>query len=219
MAMGKNSYSEGSDFVNCTRALRRKRITVSNNMGSFPFNSPIRTPLKKQRSITLLDSENLSLLPQDILSLESLPQDILVSILCCVEHEDLKQLVHVSKSMKDAVSNIKFLVLCVFSYLLRVLIGFCYCVFVCLFVQALVAKKWHFEFSTPHVKMAALRSFNSSEDLSRFDMETPNAPGKQGFNRRQISREKLTDIAVALFHSSDEENWSKKNNRGFCSWN
>ncbi|RZC65490.1 hypothetical protein C5167_009180 [Papaver somniferum] len=186
MVMGKNLYSEGSEFVNCTRALRRKRITVSNNMETFPFNSPIRTPLKKQRSITRLDSENLPLLQQDILSIESLPQDILVRILCCVEHEDLKQLVHVSKSMKDA---------------------------------ALVAKKWHFEFSTPNAKTAALRSFNSSEDLSRFDMETPNAPGKQGFYRHRISREKLTDLAVALFHSPEEENWSKKNNGGFCLWN
>lgn len=90
--------------------------------------------------------------------------------------------------------------------------GFELIFYICLFVQTLIAKELHFEFSTPNSKMAALRSFSESEDPSKFHMETPNAPGRRGFNRPRISREKLTDIAVALFHSPEEEQWSKKKN-------
>ena len=34
--------------------------------------------------------------------LESLPQDILIRILCGVDHDDLKQLFHVSRTIRDA---------------------------------------------------------------------------------------------------------------------
>ncbi|OVA14432.1 F-box domain [Macleaya cordata] len=189
MALGMNSNSKarhssfntstigaldkGSELVNCTRTLRRKRVTVSNHMESFPFGSPFKTPLKKRYGAKLGSKNS---------SIEALPQDILVRILCGVDHEDLKQLFHVSKSIREA---------------------------------TLIAKGWHFEFSTPNSKTAAIRSFSESEDLNKFDMETPNAPTRKGFNRPRISREKLSDISVALFHSPEEEKWPKKNNGMF----
>ncbi|XP_073225282.1 F-box protein At1g61340-like [Cicer arietinum] len=38
----------------------------------------------------------------DFSPLESLPQDILLHVLCGVDHDDLKQLFHVSKTIRDA---------------------------------------------------------------------------------------------------------------------
>ena len=34
--------------------------------------------------------------------LESVPQDILIKVLCGVDHDDLKQLFHVSSTIRDA---------------------------------------------------------------------------------------------------------------------
>lgn len=58
-----------------------------------PHLSPIKTPLKRKN--------------HRISTLESLPQDILIRILCCVDHDDLKQLCQVSESIRDATSIAK----------------------------------------------------------------------------------------------------------------
>ncbi|XP_062014817.1 F-box protein At1g61340-like [Rosa rugosa] len=50
------------------------------------------TPLKKQRS-ECFDFES---------KLEALPQETLIKILCGVDNEDLKQLFHVSKAIREA---------------------------------------------------------------------------------------------------------------------
>ncbi|XP_019440297.1 PREDICTED: F-box protein At1g61340-like isoform X2 [Lupinus angustifolius] len=69
----------------CTKTLGRKRVEAS----------PSATPLKRMCSggITFI-SENSPL--------EALPLDILIEVLCCVEHEDLNQLFHVSKTIREA---------------------------------------------------------------------------------------------------------------------
>ncbi|KAE9599308.1 hypothetical protein Lal_00043858 [Lupinus albus] len=69
----------------CTKTLGRKRVEAS----------PSATPLKRVCSggITF-NSENSPL--------EALPLDILIGVLCCVEHEDLNQLFHVSKTIREA---------------------------------------------------------------------------------------------------------------------
>ncbi|KAK4783552.1 hypothetical protein SAY86_007926 [Trapa natans] len=74
--------------VNYTRGLGRKRIVISSDAAA-------RAPLKRQCSGRVSVFARSS-------ALETLPQDILVRILCGVEHGDLKQLVGVSKSIKDA---------------------------------------------------------------------------------------------------------------------
>ncbi|PIA55000.1 hypothetical protein AQUCO_00800021v1 [Aquilegia coerulea] len=68
-----------------TRAIRRKRVMVNR------LDSPLKTPLKKK---------NFSYL-------ESLPQDILIKILCSVDHGDLKQLFQVSESIRQTTMIVK----------------------------------------------------------------------------------------------------------------
>lgn len=87
--------------VRYTRGLGRKRILISNDL-EMTTTSPIsdsafKTPLKKrcaEPEVMDVDSEK-SLL-------ESVPQDILIRILCGVDHDDLKRLFHVSSSIREA---------------------------------------------------------------------------------------------------------------------
>ncbi|XP_061368219.1 F-box protein At1g61340-like [Gastrolobium bilobum] len=73
-----------------TGTLGRKRVMVSNNGEA----SPPLTPLKRMFSGRItLNSESSSL--------KTLPQDILINVLCGVDHEDLKQLFHVSKTIRE----------------------------------------------------------------------------------------------------------------------
>ncbi|XP_047161626.1 F-box protein At1g61340-like [Vigna umbellata] len=85
MAIGLADYSN-------TLTLGRKRVVVSNDVEASP---QVTTPLKKICSRGILSISEMS-------PLEALPQDILVQVLCSVEHEDLKQLFHVSKTIREA---------------------------------------------------------------------------------------------------------------------
>ncbi|XP_028788716.1 F-box protein SKIP27 [Neltuma alba] len=149
MALGFGGY---------TRSLSRKRIVVSTNVDTSPLDSSSVTPLKRMRSGTFtLNSEKSRL--------EALPQDILIRVLCGVDHEDLKQLYHVSKTIKEA---------------------------------ALIAKQWHFEYSTPKKKTFALRTSIELDDENEIpEIEAPNAPLRKYKSR--LSGKKLSDISVALF--------------------
>ncbi|XP_060203282.1 F-box protein SKIP27-like [Lycium barbarum] len=109
--------------------------------------------------------------------LEALPQDILIRIVCGVDHDDLKRLFHVSKPIREA---------------------------------TLVAKRWHFEYSTPR-KTVGFKNATDLENLSEYnDAEVPNAPRQMKFPRSRLSRKKLADISVALFTSDGEENWPRR---------
>ena len=55
----------------------------------------IGTPLKRRCGEMVEEDTEKSIL-------ESVPQDILIRILCCVDHDDLKQLFHVSSTIRDA---------------------------------------------------------------------------------------------------------------------
>ncbi|CAN4117436.1 unnamed protein product [Withania somnifera] len=108
---------------------------------------------------------------------EALPQDILIRIVCGVDHDDLKRLFHVSKPIREA---------------------------------TLVAKRWHFEYSTPRKTLG----FKNATDMENWgecdDAEVPNAPRQSKFLRTRLSQKKLADISVALFTSDGEENWSRR---------
>lgn len=84
------------EVVHSTRIIGRKRIIVPSevekdcNISSSPFS----TPSPKRRG-PRVQSEGLN-------RLESLPQDLLVKILCKVTHDDLKQLILVSKYVNEA---------------------------------------------------------------------------------------------------------------------
>ncbi|KAM7264908.1 hypothetical protein ACFE04_002591 [Oxalis oulophora] len=151
----------GLGFVRYTRGLGRKRIVISNN-----DDSPTTPSLKRQCS------ERFDFLESDVddadnkSALEALPQDILIRILCGVEHKDLKQLFHVSKTIREA---------------------------------TLIAKQWHFAYSTP-TKYCA---FRDATDLSSNaeDSEAPNAPRQARVHMSRLTGKNLGSISVALFAS------------------
>uniref|UniRef100_A0A0A9D0B2 F-box domain-containing protein n=1 Tax=Arundo donax TaxID=35708 RepID=A0A0A9D0B2_ARUDO len=96
-AAGKGSLATSLSFSNCrssTRILGRKRVAVSPTPGSRTPHSPVRA-LRKQRSTRLHMDDAVSLL-------ESLPQDVLIKVLCKVNHSDLRQLLLVSKPVSEA---------------------------------------------------------------------------------------------------------------------
>ncbi|XP_042519778.1 F-box protein SKIP27-like [Macadamia integrifolia] len=95
-ASNVDSMDEGLGQVYCTRAMGRKRIVVSNYVESLTPSSHFRTPSKRRLNMVRnKDDSEKSLL-------EALPQDILVRVLCFVDHDDLKQLIQVSKPVRDA---------------------------------------------------------------------------------------------------------------------
>uniref|UniRef100_A0A7N0VLQ7 F-box domain-containing protein n=1 Tax=Kalanchoe fedtschenkoi TaxID=63787 RepID=A0A7N0VLQ7_KALFE len=103
----KNGAAESGEMigfgaVRATRGLGRKRVGISKEeveesescSGSeLEFNTP---PLKRQCS------EKFELLESDMSPIEALPQELLIRVLCGVEHADLKRLVLVSKSVMEA---------------------------------------------------------------------------------------------------------------------
>ncbi|CAJ2678421.1 F-box protein at1g61340-like protein [Trifolium pratense] len=90
MSLGFNSYSYG-------RALSRKRIVVSiNDEASHKIDSiQVTSSLKRMCSGKFNSISEKS-------RLESLPQDLLVRVLCGVDHDDLEQLFNVSSSIREA---------------------------------------------------------------------------------------------------------------------
>lgn len=83
------------ELVNGTRILGRKRIVVLNRMETVSnLSSPFSTPSPKRRGPRVQ--------LQGLNRLESLPQDLLVQVLCKVTHADLKQLLLVSKYVNEA---------------------------------------------------------------------------------------------------------------------
>ncbi|XP_010529398.2 PREDICTED: F-box protein SKIP27 [Tarenaya hassleriana] len=109
----------GFGSVKFTRGLGRKRIVISSgndqdmlkrrqfsreiDLGSDQSpvpESPEKAQLKRQRSGVMVPNSDKSLL-------ESLPQDLLIRVLCGVNHDDLQRLFLVSKSVKEAASIAK----------------------------------------------------------------------------------------------------------------
>ncbi|CAH1415741.1 unnamed protein product [Lactuca virosa] len=89
MALGR-SYSLG--LVKRTSSFGRKRILILNEMDIDSIDTISPT---KKRSMGNSFSASRSLL-------EALPQDILIRVLCGVDHDDLKRLFHVSKPIREA---------------------------------------------------------------------------------------------------------------------
>lgn len=76
--------------------------------------------------------------------------------------------------------------------------------------QTLIAKDWHFEYSTPR-KTIGFKSPIDLEDLGELDeVEAPNAPRQSRVPKSRLSSKKLAGISIALFTSNDEENWRSR---------
>ncbi|KAG7546691.1 F-box-like domain superfamily [Arabidopsis suecica] len=102
----------GLGSVRFTRGLGRKRILISSSVREslsrsaveipvVPESPPVKSSLKRQRSRRTIVSVS-----SEKSRLESLPQDLLIRVICGVDHEDLKSLKLVSKSIREAVSSI-----------------------------------------------------------------------------------------------------------------
>ncbi|KAK4345094.1 hypothetical protein RND71_035270 [Anisodus tanguticus] len=166
MALLKNCENLGFGLVRST-SFGRKRVCLPEITDlDFISTTPTKKICRKNSFSTYLKSP-----------LETLPEDILIRIVCGVDHDDLKRLFHVSKPIREA---------------------------------TLVAKKWHFEYSTP-IKTLGFKSATNMENWREFDdAEVPNAPRQLKFPRSRLSRKKLADISVALFTSDGEENWLRR---------
>ncbi|KAE8728565.1 hypothetical protein F3Y22_tig00004205pilonHSYRG00032 [Hibiscus syriacus] len=101
---GANGEEESRlGFVRCTFGLGRKRVGISYEMEDLtPLDSATKVPLLKrqcsERMVVMLTADDY----QEKSALESLPRDVLIRIICGVDHEDLKQLFNVSKSIREA---------------------------------------------------------------------------------------------------------------------
>ncbi|MBA0623341.1 hypothetical protein Godav_008812 [Gossypium davidsonii] len=94
----------GLGFVRRTLGLGRKRVGISNEMEDF---SPLDSSAAKLPLLKRQCSERIVMMVtfddyHEKSSLESLPQDLLIRIICGVDHEDLKRLLIVSKSIREA---------------------------------------------------------------------------------------------------------------------
>ncbi|XP_055828631.1 F-box protein At1g61340-like [Solanum dulcamara] len=162
MALGNNCEDLGLGIVRST-SFGRKRVALSNTV-DVDFIST--TPTKRICSQNLFSTNDKSVL-------ESLPKDILIKILCRVDHDDLKSLFHLSRALREA---------------------------------SLIAKGWHFDFSTPR-KTLPFRDPLDVEELGDTDEVemAPNAPMQSKVARSRLSSKKLADISVALFPSDIKE--------------
>ncbi|KAL6573927.1 hypothetical protein OROHE_001469 [Orobanche hederae] len=174
MALGKKRGTRASEgygvgLVRST-SFGRKRVALPNVGMQFESEDRIATtPSKRQ----CFGQDNLFYSEKS--ELENLPQEILIRVLCGVEHDDLKKLFHVSTAIREA---------------------------------TLIAKQYHFAYSTPKKTVG----FQNADYFGNFDeMEAPNAPKQSRVPRQRLSAKKLSDISVALFASSDDEEcWPKR---------
>lgn len=71
-------------------------------------------------------------------------------------------------------------------------------------LQTLVAKKWHFAYSTP-LKTSVFRSSIDLRDVGNSgEVEPPNAPKQRRPCSSRLIRKNVCNISVALFTSPDE---------------
>ncbi|KAL8103835.1 F-box protein SKIP27-like [Apium graveolens] len=95
MGLGKRCSTRGNERLGCVRFSRcfgRNRVVIWNDMEiDSSYVSP--TKMHREGKCGFVDEKSV---------IESLPQDILIRILCGVEHDDLKMLMQVSKSFRDA---------------------------------------------------------------------------------------------------------------------
>ncbi|KAF5202180.1 F-box protein skip27 [Thalictrum thalictroides] len=132
------------------------------------LDSPLKTPLKKNLILQRRRKES---------NLESLPQDILIKILCSVDHDDLKELFQVSESIRQATLIVK-----------RDHFAF-----------STPSKRLEALRSFSKLEMMG-RLIEDGSD------EAPNAPKQQRNKyRNRVDRKKLADISVALFSSPDKQ--------------
>lgn len=172
-----NEEGFGIGLVRST-SFGRKRVSFSMDdiMEVESLNSLESLPNKKQ-----CGAANTSFTSWEKSALESLHQDILIQILCGVEHDDLKSLFHVCKTIREATLIVKQL-------------HFAYS----------TPKKNRLQISD-----AIGEDLEKMLDLNEDEAGGCLAPRQSRVPRSRISKKKLSDISVALF-TADGENWPRK---------
>ncbi|XP_074272138.1 F-box protein SKIP27 [Silene latifolia] len=173
-------------------SLGRKRILISNNscdLQHFCDEFECFTPLKKlcsQEFDIQHDFSSVNLNSNSVSLLEALPQELLIKVICGVDHDDLKRLFFVSKTVRDAAIIAKK----------------------CHFAYSTPSKTKAFRNS-----IDMLNDKNPLEDSD--DLEAPNAPKQaRKMNRKRLDSRKLEDISVALFADkatdAAEQRWPRR---------
>ncbi|KAL8152307.1 hypothetical protein V2J09_010067 [Rumex salicifolius] len=174
--------------VGFVRSLSRKRILIrsvslveESYCSDFDFESDFESTVPAKRRCGDGGDEYMC---TDKSVLESLPQELLIKIICGVNHDDLKQLFHVSKSFNEAAKIAKELH----------------------FAFATPSKIPAFK--SP-ISPGELN--NSSEDEQAPNAPLRKA-GRRRFTDKK--KEELADVAVSLFRSdsedSEEERWPRR---------
>ncbi|KAG6471015.1 F-box protein At1g61340-like isoform X2 [Zingiber officinale] len=97
LGSAEESIPAGVKFVRSTSTLGRKRVVLSKSADFSPHCGSSSSPKKLCRRSTMERSNHL----------EALPLDVLVKILCKVDHSDLSQLLLLSKTLSQATSIAK----------------------------------------------------------------------------------------------------------------
>lgn len=171
--------------VGFVRSLSRKRILIrsvssveDSFCSDFEFESNFESlvPVKRRRGEGSLCT--------DKSVLESLPQELLIKIICGVNHDDLKQLFHVSKSINEATKIAKEMH----------------------FAFATPSKVPAFK------SPISPAEYTSSEDDEKAPNAPLRIAGRRRFTDKK--REELAEVAVALFGSDSEdsegERWPRR---------
>ncbi|KAH9611849.1 hypothetical protein KSS87_019528 [Heliosperma pusillum] len=171
-------------------SLGRKRILISNNscdLQHFCDEFECFTPMKKLCAQEIQIPQDFTTVNLNSISLlEALPQELLIKVICGVDHDDLKRLFFVSKTVRDAAIIAKK----------------------CHFAYSTPSKTKAFRNSID------MLNDNNALECSD-DFEAPNAP-KQGRkkNRKRLDSKKLDDISVALFADEAvdavEQRWPRR---------
>ncbi|KAL1834249.1 hypothetical protein ACET3Z_003900 [Daucus carota] len=155
----------GFGYISLSRSwsFGRKRVFLSS---LEKVDSCFVTPKKKS---CVEDSSSMS---SDKSVIEALPQDILIRILCGVEHDDLKRLFYVSKSIRAA---------------------------------TVIAKQWHFAYSTPTKKMIFKNPVELENSDDAYELEVPNAPKQSRIARSRLNGKNQGSLSRRLFMDLETE--------------
>ncbi|CAL9226292.1 unnamed protein product [Arabidopsis halleri] len=159
----------GLGSVRFTRGLGRKRILISSSVRESLSRSAVEIPVAVESSPVKRQRRTIVSVSSEKSRLESLPQDLLIRVICGVDHEDLKSLKLVSKSIREASLVAKRLH----------------------FAYTTPKKTRAFRNS---VELEEISDSNYQEDA----IEPPNAPSHYRWTKAK-RKEQLSSVSVALF--------------------
>ncbi|KAH9623116.1 hypothetical protein KSS87_013695 [Heliosperma pusillum] len=168
-----------SEYMALTKSLsfslRRKRVLISHNNNNNNIDFNCFTPMKKKLCFPEIHHQSSSSL------LEDLPQELLIKVVCGVDHEDLKQLFFVSKTVRDSAIIAKKLH----------------------FAYSTPSKTKAFRNS--------IEMLNNLESFDEIIVPNAPKQAHRRMKRSRFERKLLGNVAVALFVADDEvQRWPRR---------